>query len=151
MPILSLPIFPSGVSYINDRIAFSKDIGKVYYFNGLTPIFSHDENDIQSFRMITSQFHINGNATQAEIARAFGVTTISIKRAVSLYRQKGPKGFYEPRRTRGAPVLTQTVIEEAQNLFDDGLKLNDVADQLGVKRDTLRKAVASGRASKKKS
>jgi len=46
------------------------------------PVFVHDESDLQTFRMITSQFYINGNATQAEICRAFGVPSITVKRAV---------------------------------------------------------------------
>jgi len=51
------------------------------------PVFVHDADDIASFRMITSQFCINGNAKQAEIIRAFGVTKISMKRAVKRYRE----------------------------------------------------------------
>lgn len=38
------------------------------------PVFSHKEEDTQSFRMITAQFCVNGHTQQAEIARAFGVT-----------------------------------------------------------------------------
>jgi hypothetical protein len=53
------------------------------YFNGSMPVFSHDEDDIASFRMITAQFCANGNAKQAEIARAFGVPKISLERAVA--------------------------------------------------------------------
>jgi phage portal protein BeeE len=37
--------------------------------------------------MITAQFCESGNAKQAEIARAFGVPPISVKRAVKLYRK----------------------------------------------------------------
>lgn len=48
------------------------------------PVFSHDETDIPNFRMITSQFYVNGNATQAQIIKAFGIPPISIKRAVKL-------------------------------------------------------------------
>ena len=52
------------------------------YAHGSMPVFSHDKDDIQAFRMITSQFYVNGNATQSQIARAFGVTLVSVKRAV---------------------------------------------------------------------
>jgi hypothetical protein len=57
-------------------LAFEKRDGQVTYFNGSMPVFIHDENDVATFRMITAQFCINGNATQAEISRAFGVTLI---------------------------------------------------------------------------
>jgi len=88
MPQMQLPIFPDGVEHINAQLAFEKRNGQVTYFNGSMPVFIHDENDVATFRMITAQFCINGNATQAEIARAFGVTLISVKRAVKRYRER---------------------------------------------------------------
>lgn len=109
------------------------------------PVFIHDENEIATFRMITSQFCVNGNATQAQISRAFGVTLISVKRSVKLYRQKGPRGFYEPRKTRGAAVLTTEVLEEVQSLLDDGLSTSAVAKKLELKANTLNKAIHAGR------
>jgi transposase len=109
------------------------------------PVFVHAEDDVESFRMITAQFCVNGNARQADIVRAFGVTKISLKRAVKRYREEGPKGFYQPRKRRGPAVLTPEVVEQAQRLLDEGLETPEVADRLDIKRDTLRKAVSAGR------
>jgi transposase-like protein len=109
------------------------------------PLFIHDESDLASFRMITAQFVVNGCATQAQIARAFGVAKISIKRAVKRYREQGPKGFYVAKRARGPAVLTVSVLEQAQRLFDEQLPIAEVAERLGIKRDTLSKAVRAGR------
>jgi hypothetical protein len=47
---------------------------------------------------------VSGYAKQSEFIRAFGVTSISVKRSVKLYREKGARGFYAPRVTRGAAV-----------------------------------------------
>ena len=145
MPQIQCPFFPEGVTHITALLAFARRDGRVTYFNGNMPVFFHDETDLASFRMITAQFVVSGHATQAEIARAFGVAKISIKRAVKLYREQGPKGFYAPRNTRGAAVLTPSVLEQAQQLFDEGLHTPEVADRLGIKRDTLSKAVRAGR------
>jgi DNA-directed RNA polymerase specialized sigma24 family protein len=41
--------------------------------------------------------------------------------------------------------LTPPVLEQAQQLLDDGLETPEVADRLGIKRDTLSKAVRAGR------
>jgi transposase len=109
------------------------------------PVFVHEESDLDSFRMITAQFCVNGNAKQADISRAFGVSKISLKRAVKRYREQGPKGFYTPRKRRGSAVLTPPVLAEAQQLLDEGLETSEVADRLDVKRDTLSKAVRAGR------
>ena len=92
MPQMQLPLFPDGVEHITSELAFEKRDGQVTYFNGNMPVFIHGENDIPTFRMITAQFCINGNAKQADISRAFGVTLISVKRAVKLYREKGVTG-----------------------------------------------------------
>ena len=145
MPQMQLPFFPDGVEHITAELAFEKKDGQVTYFNGHMPVFIHAEADTATFRMITAQFCINGNAKQAEIARAFGVTLISVKRAVKRYRHRGVSGFYEEPRRRGPAVLTVEVLEQAQELLDEGLESSEVAEQLGVKRDTLAKAIRTGR------
>jgi transposase len=145
MPQIQLPLFPPGVTHITPLLAFSKESGRVTYFNGSMPVFIHAEDDVESFRMITAQFCVNGNARQAEIMRAFGVSKISLKRAVKRYREEGPKGFYQPQKRRGPAVLTPPVLAEAQQLLDEGLEPAQVADRLGIKRDTFSKAVRAGR------
>ena len=70
-----------------------KQDGHITYFNGHMPVFAHAENDIATFRMITSQFCVSGYVKQCEIIRAFGVTSISVKRSVKTFREKGPKGI----------------------------------------------------------
>ena len=145
MPQLQLPMFPDGVTHITPELAFMKADARVTYFNGQMPVFVHDADDVRTFRLITSQFCVNGNAKQSEIARAFGVSLISVKRAVKCYREKGPQGFYAPRGRRGPAVLTAPVLARAQALLDAGEGVAEVARQLALKRDTLAKAVAAGR------
>jgi hypothetical protein len=94
MPQISLPFFPEDITLINSCIGFQKRAGIVYYFVGSMPVYQHPEVDVQSFRFFTSQIVVNGNATQAEIVRAFGVSTISVKRWVKKYRQQGSKVFF---------------------------------------------------------
>jgi len=73
------------------------------------------------------------------------VTLISLKRSAKLYREKGAAGFYAPRVSRGPAVLTPPVMGKAQQLLDEGNTVNDVAKELGIKSDTLGKAVAAGK------
>ena len=105
MPQIQLPFFPEGVTHLTPMLAFRKEDGQITYFNGNMPVFIHDEGDIATFRMITAQFCVNGNTEQAEIAKVFGIPLVTVKRAVNLYRQAGPKGFYVPRKARGAAVF----------------------------------------------
>jgi DNA invertase Pin-like site-specific DNA recombinase len=64
---------------------------------------------------------------------------------VKRYREKGVAGFYEEPNRRGPAVLTAEVLETAQALLNEGLETSAVAEQLGVKRDTLAKAIRAGR------
>ena len=119
MPQLQLPIFPVGVTHITPELAFECRDGVVTYFNGQMPVFRHAVDDRRTFRMIVSQFVENGNARQAEIARAFGVPLVNVKRAVRRYREQGPAGFFAPRGgKRGRTVLTAEVMEKLQDLLD---------------------------------
>ncbi len=145
MPQLQLPIFPAGVTNITSELAFSKNEGSITYFNGHMPVFMHDEDDIQTFRMITSQFVVNGNVKQAEIARVFGVPKGTVKRYVKLYREKGPSGFYAPRIRRGPAVLTEPVMEKIQQQLDQGTLVPEIAKKLELKADTINKAIKVGK------
>ena len=150
MPQMLLPIFPDGLTHINNRIGFQKKDHNVYYFNGMMPIFFHHEDDMNSFRFITAQIAVLGNATQAEIVRAFGISTISMKRYVKRYRDRGPAGFFDKPRRRGAGVLTKEVLEKVQDLLDHGMEVSEIAKQLDLKVNTLNKAIRDGRVRKVK-
>ncbi len=79
MPQIQLPFFPEGVTQISDLLAFRVEDGRVTYFNGNMPVSVHDRGDIATFRMITAQFCVNGNAKQAEISAVFGIPTVTVK------------------------------------------------------------------------
>jgi transposase-like protein len=145
MPQLQLPIFPEGTTLINPNIGFVRKDNSITYVYGNMPVFTHDVDDMQSFRMITSQLYVNGSASQAEICRAFGVSKISVKRSVKLYREKGMAGFFAEPNRRGTAVLTPPVLEKVQELLDAGRSIPEVAKELSLKADTLRKAVQAGK------
>lgn len=150
MPQLQLPIFPEGVTHLTNELAFKKEGGMVTYFNGHMPVFVHAADDLQTFRMITSQFCVNGNAKLSEISRAFGVPIISVKRAVKRYREEGPAGFYAERKKRGPTVLMPEVLLQVEQEFDKGLSTREVAKDFGINYETLKKAVSDGRIKKKR-
>jgi prepilin-type processing-associated H-X9-DG protein len=148
MPQVQLPIFPEGVVHLTAELAVKKEDGVVTYFNGQMPVFVHAASDVASFRMITAQFYVTGLCTEARIAQVFGIPAISVKRAVKRYREQGPKGFFQTPRRRGAAVLTAEVIAQAEALLGAGGPVPEVAQRLGVLRNTLGKAVRAGRVRK---
>lgn len=145
MPQLHLPAFPSGATDITPVLSFARTDDTVTYFHHGLPIYSHDRADRASFRQIAAALHVHCGASQADLASAFGVPAITIKRAVKLLRAEGVKGFFAARISRGAAVLTTSVLAQAQSQLDGGKPPRAVADVLGIKPDTLTKALRAGR------
>ncbi len=150
MPQIQLPIFPLGMTLITPEVGVECREGKVTYFVGCLPVFHHDEDDVRTFRMITSQMVVGGYVRQVDVARAFGVPAVSVKRAVKCYREHGPAGFYAQRRVRGPAVLTPKVVRELEGLMDTGLSPADAASRLGLLPNTVAKAIRAGRVNAKK-
>lgn len=69
MPLLQLPMFPDGTKEINRDLGVQCADGKVVYLHGHLPVFQHEENDLQSFRLFTSQLVANGVARAREVGR----------------------------------------------------------------------------------
>ena len=107
MPQMMLPIFPAGVTEINDKLAFKKEDGVVTYFSATMPVFQHSETDIASFKMIVSQFYVLGMAKQSEIVSAFGLNPQLLKCAVKLFKKKALRDSLNPKRVV-APCINNT-------------------------------------------
>lgn len=149
MPQIQLPIFPSGSTFITSELAFEQRDGIVYYFNGQLPVFSHPVDDIASFRFFTSQLVANGNASQSQISRAFGVPLVTVKRACKKLRTEGAAGFFRPVAPRQGHKLTAELIAAAQAMLDEGRDVPSIGAELGVLPNTLHKAISYARLKKK--
>jgi len=148
MPQALLPIIPHGATPINDRMSVVREDGQWTYFCGIQPVFRHPEQDRRSFRMFTAQLCCQGVCTQAQIIRVFGVSKNSVLRSVAKYQREGIDGFYRPRQGRQAAVITEQVTAEAERLLRLGYACREVAEEMGIRYDTLRKAINQGRVGK---
>ena len=146
MPQQILPLIPRGATQINGRVSVWRDDDSWTYFLATIPIYYHKSNDHRMFRLVTSQLIESGCCRQVDIQRVFGVSKSSVIRSMNKLRSDGPDGFFVQRRgRRGGKVLTAEVLEKAQRLLDQGDRRNEIAQELGVKNDTLRKAINDGR------
>lgn len=143
---MELPFFPEDIKLINPSIGFVKREDTVYYFNGQMPVFAHAPDDRASFKMYMAHLYVNGIAKQSEINRAFDMNPINMKRWSKKYREEGPDSFFKkvPRKKR-PHVLTKKVLAKIQSLLDQGEEIADIARELDLKYDTIRKAVKSGK------
>jgi hypothetical protein len=143
---LHVPIFPAESVFLGDRLTVVKREGSVWYFHYDMPVFSHPETDLASFRFFTSSLCDNGQCKLVDIERAFGVSAISVKRALKQFRADGGKSFFVSRRPKVRPrVLTEDKRQEIQKLLDEGLPPGAIGDRLNIKADTIRNAIEDGR------
>jgi transposase len=143
---MQLPIFPAGVTEINNRVAVEAKDGQVCYVYGHLPVFQHEETDLRSFRMFTSQMIVTGSVKPREIVETFGVSIVTVKRYTKVYRQHGAKGFYEtkPRHSSASKLKAET-LARAQQLLDEGRSVPEVAEEIDVLANTVHKAIRAGR------
>ena len=143
---LHVPIFPAESTQLGERLSVVKRSGSVWYFHYDMPIFSHVETDLASFRFFASSLCDNGQYKLVDIERAFGVSAISVKRALKQYRAEGGKSFFISRRATVRPrVLTEERRRDVQTLLDEGCSPGMIEDRLHIKADTVRNAIEDGR------
>lgn len=140
-----LPLVPDGATRISDHMSVVNENDRWTYFAGVLPVFSHARDDRDSFRMFTAQLVCNGNCKQVDLVKTFGVAPVSVKRAVKQYREQGCESFYQPRRGRGPAVMTGQVIQQAQELLNQGYSRKATAQELTINVETLRKAIQQGK------
>jgi hypothetical protein len=107
--------------------------------------FSIPKTTTARFGMFTAQLICQGACRQVDVLRAFGVSKTSVIRSVNKYRAGGVNAFYSPCAARSDSVMTPEITLRAQQLLGGGWSRKDVAEQLGLKPDTLRKAIQHGR------
>jgi transposase len=146
MTQLFLPVIPQGATRISDTASVVNKDGRWVYFFGPHPIFEHNEGDNRMFKVVTSQLIHHGACRHRDIMATFGVSKSSVNRALKKYREGGFEAFFRKRKGgRRGTVLTDEKLEQAQKLLDEGLNRGQAAEELGIKKDTLRKAINDGR------
>jgi len=145
VPQALLPLIPDGATQVNTLVSIVREDGQWTYFVGVMPVFVHREDDRRSFRMFTAQLVCQGTCRVTEIVQMFGVSKNSVLRSAEKFRKVGVEGFFAPRRGRGPTVMTDEAIAKAQELLKRGSSREEVAEELGIKYDTLRKAINQGR------
>lgn len=131
---------------LGDQMSVVKRDGSVWYFHYSMPVYSHAEDDIASFRMYTSQLCDSGQCKLVDVHRVFGVTEISVKRALKRFREEGARSFYQSHQPKVKPrVLTPEIHAKVQAMLDEGMTMREAGERTGIKEDTIRFAVRTGR------
>lgn len=147
-----LPIFIEGENSINEKVhyEYDKSTNTVCYYLYCLAFYTHAKDDSKSFQLAIALLICLGHCTNSEIIRGLSLAKSYVDRAVKKYRDGGTKAFFSQRKVRSSPVLTPDVIAKAQQLLASGEAPSEVARQLGLKPNTLNKAINAGRLIQKK-
>lgn len=147
---LQMPIFPTGTKLINNTLGFRKQDDMVYYLHNGSPIFCHQEQDLNNYRYILANLVENRLCTIKELSEALGVNRRNIERYVKSLREKGSDWFFNRQEKRGdCYKLTPEMLSEAERLINEFYSVIDVAKMLGVTEGAIRYHIKKGTIKKK--
>ena len=147
---LLLPIFSPEIKLITESLGVLSNDGIVIYNLSGLPIYSHAENDLTSFRFITSKFILEGLCSRRNISTCFGVSYDSVKRYVSKLNKEGDTAFFRNRDYQGSCYkLLPDVLVRMQKYLDEGKNNCEIAKLEKVTEGTIRYAIKRGKLKKK--
>ena len=119
-----LPIFPSHHGQLSEKISVQCIDKQVGYFFGLHPLYSHHQNDIDSFKVTICQLYHFNYCSQTQIIDFFQVSPRGVKRAYQVYLEHGPGKFFKtsPKRKgkHTATIFTPELIKLVQEKIGMG-------------------------------
>jgi hypothetical protein len=141
-----LPLIPEGASRINEVAAVFRDDKDWTYFSYHHPVYKHRAGDTRSFYLTVCQMIDAGLCRECEILVTFGIPKRTLDNWQEKYKSGGVEAFFRrPKRRKGGTILTLEVLEECQRFLNEGGARSQVANALGIKACTLRKALHDGR------
>ena len=139
---MSLPLFTSDTTLINDNVGYFSSNGIVFYLMNGVPIYSHPESNIQAFRFFISNLIARGLCKKTEIRRAFHISIDFVNRSCKTYKEEGEPGFFKPENRHGhCHKLVGENLVLAQRLLEEGKNNCEVARQCNVTESTIRYAI----------
>lgn len=147
---LQLPLYPNETKLISQSVGVYRKDGIVQYIvNGL-PVYAHPEEDLNSFRFITSNFIAQGLCRKVEVQRCFGVSEDSVSRYYKKFKTKGTEGFFGPDARKGkAYKICGELRKRIQKKLENEQSVNSIAKEEGVRESAIRYQIKKGYLKKK--
>ena len=143
-PVDVLPFQPPQATPIGHVWSMLEANGWTSYMRYLDVVDGHPSDDKPARLRRMAQIAHTRHATQLEIAQAFGVTRMTVHRALRTWREHGEAGFRQARQPRRRTALDETARLRAQSALATGRSLRAVAAELAVSHETLRSYVQAG-------
>lgn len=136
-----LPGFPDGAVKIGTSLSILTKDAQVIYFVGGDNYYSHHEGDEQSRRLALTSLMENSHVRACDLEKApLNIPHRTLMNWVKQYRKSGCASFYRQADRVKPRIMTQDKNAECAQLLAQGLRISEVARQVGVQESTLRKA-----------
>lgn len=147
---LRLPLFPAETRMISDCVGvYAKESIVQYIINGL-PAYSHDSEDLNEFKFITSTLIKQRLSSKAEIERAFHISESFVQRYYNKFLKYGSKAFFAEKHTKGTPhKIVGEKHARIQSKLDKGQSVNSIAKEEKVRESAIRYHIQQGSLKKK--
>lgn len=150
MTQILLPLFPEEIELITPSLGVCKQEDLVVYFHSGMPIYSHQPEELNKFRFITSNFVLQGLCRGTDIQRVFHVSSDSIRRWKKRLSEEGEEVFFQKeQRQRRSHKLTPEVLTRIQEKLDKGQSVNSIAKEECLSEGSIRYAIKQGRLKKR--
>ena len=135
---------------LTPSLGVRKQGGTVYYLHSGMPIFSHGENEPNTFRYITSNLILQGLCKNCDISRVFHVSADSVRRYKKILDTEGEGAFFREELRHGkSHKLLPDVLQRIQGKLDKGQSAYSIAKGEGISEGSIRYAIKQGRLKKK--
>lgn len=147
---MQLPLFPPETRLINNTLGVVRKDSTVFYLHNGSPIFCHEESDLNNYRYILGNLVEMKLCSCSEMANALGIPVRTVQRYAKAYREKGSDWFFHRERKRGTcHKLDDKSFIRVQDLLDEGVAVSRIAREMGVTEGAIRHHIRTGKLKKK--
>lgn len=147
---LLIPIFPHDTRMITPTLGVREYNGTVFYLHCGVPVNSHEVNDMNKFRYVTSNLILQGLCSNQDIVNAFHVSTDSVRRWKKKLSEEGEAAFFKEESRHGRSYkLLPDVLLRIQTKLDEGRSAYSIAKEEGISEGSIRYAIGLGRLKKR--
>lgn len=146
-----IPYTPKDSIRINDKMAIDVREDDVVFYTATGPIYSYRPDDKFGKRLAQGIMVDMKLATPSELARVLGVNQTTVSRNATIYKKKGPSGFFDIRTNRGAYRFTKEKQKIVKGLLEKETTIVAAAAEVGISEGSIRRALKNGTIKLKKS
>lgn len=147
---MQFPLFPEKTKLINATLGVLINGDTVYYLHNGSPIFCHEQSDLNHYRYILGNLVEMNLCSCRELSDALGIPIRSVQRYAKVFREKGSDWYFRREQKHGGyQKLNEDAMDEVQALLNQGVPVAKIAREMGVTEGAIRYHIRNDKLKKK--